>query len=87
MLPDRHLWDRWPPHLTATLVNQNDCYVETTSSNESRYFLMCDAVHSGKFYQIADDLGASTFRVEYTDDSTLLRDLPISVLNDMASYQ
>ena len=48
---------------------------------------MCDAVHSDKFYEIADELGASTFRMECTEDRTLFRDLPISVPNETASSQ
>jgi len=87
VLPDGHLWDRWPPYLTVPLSNQSYCYFEITSSNEGSHFLVRDAVHSGQFLQIADELGASTFRVEYTEDRTLFRDLPISVPNHTASSQ
>ena len=86
VLPDGHLWDPWPPYLTVPLSHQTCCYIET-SSNEGSHFLMCDAVNSGKFDQIADELGASTFRVECTEDRTLFRDLPISVPNHTASSQ
>jgi hypothetical protein len=83
----RFLWDRWPPYLTLPLSNKSYCYTKTTSNNEGSNFSMCDAVHSGKFYQIADELGASTFRVKYTEDRTSFRDLPISVPNHTASSQ